>query len=491
MYQVVVATERAQWTSSYEQEGNMALLSFLGAIQQVTGSCYLIETHDGARVLLECGMHQGRREEESDNRAAFAFDPKSLDAVVLSHAHIDHSGLLPRLVALGYRGPVHCTEATAELLELMLLDSAQIQEKDAEWENKWRARIGKPMVQPLYTRVDAERTLGQRAPHPYGETFEVARGVAVTFHNAGHILGSSIVQMDVHDHGRTRRLVFSGDLGNVCSPLMPAPTVLKEADVVLMESTYGDRDHRSHEDTIEELAGILQQAHRDGGNVLMPSFAVGRTQDLIYYLGRFYREGRLPQQAVFLDSPMAIGANAIYAHYKDQLDLNGVDPALSGASGKLYAERWLPILKSTPTPEESMAINRFKSGVIIIAGSGMCTGGRILHHFKHNLWREECHLVIPGFQARGTLGRAIVDGAGSVKLLHQRIAVNAKVHTLGGFSAHAGQSQLIDWVSNFENRPELYLVHGETEKMQVLQQAIRDRLGWEARIPELGDRIAL
>ncbi|PZR43756.1 MAG: MBL fold metallo-hydrolase, partial [Stutzerimonas stutzeri] len=344
------------------------------AIQQVTGSCYLIETHDGARVLLECGMHQGRREEESDNRAAFAFDPKSLDAVVLSHAHIDHSGLLPRLVALGYRGPVHCTEATAELLELMLLDSAQIQEKDAEWENKWRARIGKPMVQPLYTRVDAERTLGQRAPHPYGETFEVARGVAVTFHNAGHILGSSIVQMDVHDHGRTRRLVFSGDLGNVCSPLMPAPTVLKEADVVLMESTYGDRDHRSHEDTIEELAGILQQAHRDGGNVLMPSFAVGRTQDLIYYLGRFYREGRLPQQAVFLDSPMAIGANAIYAHYKDQLDLNGIDPALSGASGKLYAERWLPILKSTPTPEESMAINRFKSGVIIIAGSGMCTG---------------------------------------------------------------------------------------------------------------------
>ncbi|MCQ4296500.1 MBL fold metallo-hydrolase [Pseudomonas stutzeri] len=469
----------------------MALLSFLGAIQQVTGSCYLIETHDGARVLLECGMHQGRREEDGGNRGTFAFDPKTLDAVVLSHAHIDHSGLLPRLVAQGYRGPVHCTDATAELLELMLLDSAQIQEKDAEWENKWRARIGKPLIQPLYTRVDAERMLSQREPHPYQETFEVAQGVAVTFHNAGHILGSSIVQLDVNDHGRTRRVVFSGDLGNDYSPLMHPPAVLKEADVVLMESTYGDRDHRSHEDTIEELAAILQQAHRDGGNVLMPSFAVGRTQDLIYYLGRFYREGRLPQQAVFLDSPMAIGANAIYSHYKDQLDLDGIDPALSATSGKLYAERWLPILKSTPTPEESMSINRFKSGVIIIAGSGMCTGGRILHHFKHNLWREECHLVIPGFQARGTLGRAIVDGAGSVKLLHQRIAVNAKVHTLGGFSAHAGQSQLIDWVSNFENRPELYLVHGELEKMQVLQQAIRDRLGWEARIPEPGDRIAI
>ena len=469
----------------------MALLSFLGAIQQVTGSCYLIETHDGARVLLECGMHQGRREEDSASRGTFAFDPKTLDAVVLSHAHIDHSGLLPRLVALGYRGPVHCTDATAELLELMLLDSAQIQEKDAEWENKWRARLGKPAVQPLYTRLDAERMLGQRKAHAYQETFDVAQGVAVTFHNAGHILGSSIIQLDVTDHGRTRRVVFSGDLGNDCSPLMRPPAVIKEADVVLMESTYGDRDHRSHEDTIEELASILQQAHRDGGNVLMPSFAVGRTQDLIYYLGRFYREGRLSQQAVFLDSPMAIRANDIYSHYKDEMDLEGIDPALGGAGGKLYAERWLPVLKSTPTPEESMAINRFKRGAIIIAGSGMCTGGRILHHFKHNLWREECHLVIPGFQARGTLGRAIVDGAESVKLLHQRIAVNAKVHTLGGFSAHAGQSQLIDWVSNFENGPELYLIHGELEKMRVLQQAIRDRLGWEARIPAPGDRIAI
>jgi len=467
----------------------MALLSFLGAIQQVTGSCYLIETHDGARVLLECGMHQGRREEESDNRAAFAFDPKSLDAVVLSHAHIDHSGLLPRLVALGYRGPVHCTEATAELLELMLLDSAQIQEKDAEWENKWRARIGKPMVQPLYTRVDAERTLGQRAPHPYGETFEVARGVAVTFHNAGHILGSSIVQMDVHDHGRTRRLVFSGDLGNVCSPLMPAPTVLKEADVVLMESTYGDRDHRCDEDTLDELAEILQQAHRDGGNVLIPAFAVGRTQDLIFHLGRFYQEGRLPQQAVFLDSPMAIQANAIYHRFHEQFDAK--DRALLRSNGVTKVEDWLPILRCTPKAEDSMAINRIQSGAIIIAGSGMCNGGRIVHHLKHNLWRKECHLVFPGFQAQGTLGRAIVDGAPTVRVLRQRIAVKAQVHTLGGFSAHAGQSQLLDWVKHFDHKPELYLVHGELEKMKVLQQALHDRLQWTANIPEPGEQIAL
>ncbi|MFG3450768.1 MBL fold metallo-hydrolase RNA specificity domain-containing protein [Stutzerimonas stutzeri] len=469
----------------------MALLSFLGAIQQVTGSCYLIETHEGSRVLLDCGMHQGRRQEEDGNRAGFAFDPQSLDAVVLSHAHIDHSGLLPKLVASGFKGPIHATDSTCKLVELMLLDSASIQEKDAEWENKWRARLGKPAIKPLYTRIDAERMLKLRQPHAYGEAFEAAPGVNVTLFDAGHILGSAIVQADVDDFGATRRLVFSGDLGNASSPLMHAPTPLREADVLLMESTYGDRDHRDHEATIEELADILQQAHRDGGNVLMPSFAVGRTQDLIYYLGLLYQQGRVPQQMVFLDSPMAIGANAIYSLFQQQLEIDAVPQGAPTANGTRHIETWLPILRTTPTPEESMAINRFKSGVIIIAGSGMCTGGRILHHFKHNLWREECHLVIPGFQARGTLGRVIVDGAKTVKLLHQRIAMNATVHTLGGFSAHAGQSQLIEWASHFQTRPELYLVHGELEKMQALQKAIHDRLGWHANIPEPGDRIAL
>ncbi len=466
----------------------MALLSFLGAIQQVTGSCYLIETHGGARVLLDCGMHQGRREEEAGNRAAFAFDPTAIDAVVISHAHIDHSGLLPRLVAAGYRGPIHATAATCQLLELMLLDSASIQEKDAEWENKWRARLGKPAVKPLYTRVDTERMLKQRTPHAYAEAFEAAPGITVTLFDAGHILGSAIVQMDIVDFDRQSRLVFSGDLGNDTSPLMHAPTALREADVVLMESTYGDRDHRDHEATIEELAGILQQAHEDGGNVLMPSFAVGRTQDLIYYLGQLYQKGRLPQQAVFLDSPMAIGANSIYSSFSEQLDISLTSPEQDGCR---RLEKWLPILKTTPTPEESMTINRFKSGAIIIAGSGMCSGGRILHHFKHNLWRAECHVVIPGFQARGTLGRALVDGAKTVKLLHQRIAVGARIHTLGGFSAHAGQSQLIEWIANFQPQPELYLVHGELEKMLVLQQALKERQGLNAQIPEPGDRIAL
>jgi metallo-beta-lactamase family protein len=293
----------------------------------------------------------------------------------------------------------------------------------------------------------------------------------------------------VQEHQLTRRLVFSGDLGNTCSPLMCDPATLERADVVLLESTYGDRDHRNSRETLDELAEILQQAHRDGGNVLIPSFAVGRTQDLIYYLGRFYQEGRLPQQAVFLDSPMAIRANAIYARYHEQFDLT--NQAEIQAKGVKRVEDWLPILRCTPSPEESMAINRIKSGAIIIAGSGMCNGGRIVHHFKHNLWRSDCHLVFPGFQARGTTGRAIVDGAETVKVLHQRIAVKAKIHTLGGFSAHAGQSQLLDWVSHFEHHPELYLVHGELEKMKVLQQVLRERLQWIANIPEPGEQIAL
>ncbi len=467
----------------------MALLTFIGAIQQVTGSCYLIETREGARVLLECGMRQGRRDEEAGNRSPFAFDPHGIDAVVLSHAHIDHSGLLPRLAAEGYRGPVFATAATCELLDLMLRDAAHIQEKDAEWESHWRARLGKPAVTPLYTTQDAEQALKLCVPLPYSHPVQVARGIRVTFHDAGHILGSAIVELEIHDHGITRHLVFSGDLGNTCSPLMGDPTPLERADVVLMESTYGDRDHRCDSETLEELVQILQQAHRDGGNVLIPAFSVGRTQDLLFHLGRFWQQGRLPQQVVFLDSPMAIKANRIYSRYREQFDPK--DRALLQAHGVQDVNDWLPILRCTPEPEDSMAINRIQSGAIIIAGSGMCNGGRIVHHFKHNLWRRECHVVFPGFQARGTLGRAIVDGADTVRVLRQRIAVKAQIHTLGGFSAHAGQSQLVDWVSHFDHHPELYLVHGEPDKMHALQRVLHERLHWDAIIPEPGEQIVL
>lgn len=475
----------------------MALLNFLGAIQQVTGSCYLIETYDKKNILLECGMQQGtdndNNHDDNDNDSkgsAFTFNPEHIDAVVISHAHIDHSGMLPRLVAEGFRGPIFATDATCELMELMLLDAAHIQEKDTEWENRWRARRGKKAIKPLYVSKDAERVLKQRKFVDYETLTQVVPGVKVSFHDAGHIIGSAVVKLEFTEpNNSVRTLVFSGDLGSTCSPLMKDPKILKHADVLLLESTYGDRDHRCSDDTLDELVAILEQADRDGGNVMIPAFSVGRTQDILFHLGRFYQEGRLPQHTVYLDSPMAIRANDIYYRHRDDFDEHHREMLIKHNIHTVHD--WLPILKLTPTPQESMAINEVKSGAIIVAGSGMCNGGRIIHHFKHNLWRTDCHIIFTGFQARGTNGRAIVDGAKTVRVFREDIMVGAQVHTLGGFSAHAGQSQLIEWASHFESRPELHLIHGELDKMLILQSEFKKRLNWDANIPELGDRIAL
>lgn len=472
----------------------MALLNFLGAIQQVTGSCYLIETYDKKNILLECGMQQGGDNEDKDddhgNRSPFAFNPEHIDAVVISHAHIDHSGMLPRLVAEGFRGPIYATAATCQLMDLMLLDSAHIQEKDAEWENRWRARKGRKPIKPMYVSKDAERVMKQLVAVDYETLTKVVPDVKVSFHDAGHIIGSAIVKLEFHEpNDSVRTLVFSGDLGSTCSPLMKDPAILKHADVLMLESTYGDRDHRCNEDTLDELAEILQQAHKDGGNVLIPAFSVGRTQDILFHLGRFYQEGRLPQHTVYLDSPMAIRANDIYFRHRDDFDEE--NRTMLKKHNIHNVDDWLPILKLTPTPQESMAINNVKSGAIIVAGSGMCNGGRIIHHFKHNLWRENCHMIFTGFQAQGTTGRKIVDGAKTVRVFREDIMVGLQVHTLGGFSAHAGQSQLIQWASHFESRPELHLIHGEIDKMHILQSEFKKQLDWDVNIPELGDRIAL
>lgn len=469
----------------------MALLTFLGATEQVTGSCYLIETYDRKKILLECGMQQGKREHELSNRGKWPFNPEKIDAVVISHAHIDHTGLLPRLVAEGFKGKIFATDATSELLELMLIDAAHLQEKDTEWENRWRARKGRPPVKPIYSVADAERALRKRRSCEYLSWNEVLPGVNVRFHDAGHIIGSAIVEMtfDEPNNNRPRRLVFSGDLGSTNSPLMREPSELSQADVILMESTYGDRDHKNNEDTVEELRQILQQAHADGGNVMIPAFSVGRTQDLLFHLGNFYHHGGLPQGKVFLDSPMAIKANEIYMRHKEDF---AEDDRLTLRNHNVQSvSDWLPILELTPTPDESMAINKYKDGAIILAGSGMCNGGRIIHHFKHNLWRPECHLIFTGYQAQGTTGRKIVDGLPSIKIFQERIKVAAKVHTLGGFSAHAGQSQLIEWASHFGHRPDLYLVHGEPDKMRILQEKIRDDLHWDAAIAQYGDTVAI
>ncbi|WP_111413917.1 MBL fold metallo-hydrolase RNA specificity domain-containing protein [Billgrantia lactosivorans] len=469
----------------------MSTLTFQGAVGEVTGSRYLIEV-EGAdrsyRILLECGLHQGGREADSANAAPFGALAKQLDAVVISHGHLDHAGLLPKLVREGYAGPIHCTRGTRDLLDIMLEDAAFIMAKDVEWENKWRKRNDKPLAEPLYGLEDVERTLALCKSHGYGQPVALPGGATVVFHDAGHILGSGIVELAIPSGGLTKRLVFSGDLGNPGSVLMKAPVKLHEADLVLMESTYGDRDHRPLEETLEEFARVLEEAHADGGNVLIPAFAVGRTQEILYHLSVLYHEGRLRQQMVFLDSPMAIKVTELYHRARKSLDADDLKVLNVAASGD--TSRYLPILRMTRSVEESMAINRIHGGAIIIAGAGMCTGGRIVHHFRYNLEKTSTRLVIVGFQAAGTLGRQLVDGAERVRVLGQELAVRARVHTIGGFSAHAGQSELIGWAGAFRERPRFYLVHGEPDTQKILKSALAAS-GIEAEIPAYGDRVEL
>ncbi|MDD2661871.1 MAG: MBL fold metallo-hydrolase [Methylococcales bacterium] len=466
----------------------MANLTFLGATGQVTGSCYLLET-DSSRILLDCGLFQGSKETEKQNEADFPFNPASIDAVVLSHAHLDHCGRLPMLVKGGFNGPVFLTEASFPLLELMLMDAAHLQLRDTEWENKRRERAGKPLLEPLYTEADVNALLELRQPIAYGTESKILPGLSASFHEAGHILGSSIVRLRINEKDKTKTLVFSGDLGNLNSPLMRDPTVFTEADVLLLESTYGDRDHKPLENTLEELRAALAEASESGGNVIIPAFAVGRTQDLIYWLGKIQRQGGLPQKQVYLDSPMAIRASNIYADNAHLFNID--DPEFTKIAPDGW-QAWLPELIYSETAEESMAVNRIAGGVIIIAGSGMCTGGRIRHHLKYNLWRHNAHIIIAGFQAEGTLGRVIVDGKKShLKILGADVNVAAKVHTLGALSAHADQSQLLQWAGHFdEPKPRLYLIHGEKAAMLSLQTCFK-RTGWSANIPRVGEKITI
>ena len=464
----------------------MATLIFNGATEQVTGSCFLLHT-DSGRVLFDCGMFQGDGEEsEERNEQPFPFDAKSIDAVVLTHAHLDHSGRLPLLARRGFNGPVYATGATHDLLEVMLKDAAFLEQKDAEWENRHRERAGKPPIEPTYTLEDVEAILGMRRALDYHQEQTVLPDLKVHLLNAGHILGAASVVADVGQPGNTRRLVISGDLGNRWSPLMKDPEPIHEADTVLMESTYGDRDHKPLDQTLEEFEQILGAAADNGGNVIIPSFAVERAQDLIYWLGRFWRDGKLNRHQVFLDSPMAIQASEIYQqHYKL---FNHDDPEFLKVMSKGW-NAWLPTLRYTRNTEQSMMLNNIEAGAIIIAGSGMCTGGRVRHHLKHNLWRHKAHVVIVGYQARGTLGRLLVDGAKMVRLYGQEVVVRAEVHTLGGFSAHAGQQQLCDWAGNFRQAgPQFHLVHGEPEALWALSGRLEQE-GLQVSIATEGQRI--
>ncbi|NOT85708.1 MAG: MBL fold metallo-hydrolase [Methylococcaceae bacterium] len=464
----------------------MINLTFLGATGQVTGSCYLLETGKH-RILLDCGMFQGSKETERQNIVEFPFNPAQIDAVVLSHAHLDHCGRLPKLVKEGFNGKVFLTEASFPLLDLMLKDAAHLQLKDTEWENKRRERAGKALLEPLYDLEDVEALLKLRVAVAYKMPTAILSDISVTFHEAGHILGSSIVRLVIQDGAESKTLVFSGDLGNPNSPLLRDPEIITDADVLLLESTYGDRDHKPLENTLLELKEALAEAAQSGGNVIIPAFAVGRTQDLIYWLGKLQRQGDVPQRQIYLDSPMAISASKIYAQHTHLFNID--DPELTKKAPHGW-QAWLQGLLFSETAEESMAVNRINGGVIIIAGSGMCNGGRIRHHLKYNLWRREAHIIIAGFQAQGTLGRMLVDGNKKVlKILGAEVNVAAHIHTLGALSAHADQSQLLQWAGHFkEPKPSLYLIHGEKNAALSLQTCF-NRQGWQANIPKAGERI--
>ncbi len=459
-------------------------LSFHGADRDVTGSCHLVEC-GGRRILVDCGLYQGGRELDEENAEPFGFDAARIDCVLLTHAHLDHCGRLPLLVKRGFRGEIVTTAATRELARVVMLDAAHLQEEEAARKARHAARRGQgAAARPLYTALDALNTLeyfGRTAV--YGEAFEIAAGVRATFYDAGHILGSASVRLELEEGGQRRSVTFSGDLGNAGRPLLRAPVVPPRADVLVMETTYGDRLHKPLAPSVEELYTAVDDTVRRGGNVVVPTFALERAQELLYFLREGVDEGRLPRSMqVFLDSPMAISATEIFERHPECYDArtaawfrDGRDP---------FA---VPGLHFTRESAASMALNRIAGGAVILAGSGMCTGGRVRHHLKHNLWRKDCAVVFVGYAARGTLARRIVDGAESVHLFGEEIPVRARIHTINGFSAHADRDELLDWHRRADP-DRTFLVHGDEDVMR----AFAARLG-DARIemPRLGESFDL
>jgi len=456
-------------------------LEFFGAAAEVTGSCHILHVA-GRRVLLDCGLIQGSRQDEARNADPFPFDAANIDAVVLSHAHLDHCGRLPLLVKRGFRGPIFAQEATCELTAILLADAAHLQERDAEYRSR---KTGKH-VKPLYTLAEGERVMRQMKPVKYRQRFEVTPGIEARFADAGHILGSCAVEVWLADGPVGRKIVFSGDLGQYDTPILRDPDPIAEADAVLMESTYGGRRHRDRRNTIEELGEIFTAERSRRGNILIPAFSIGRSQEILYQLGKHYDEWGLERYRIFLDSPMAIEASRVYWQNTHLYDEEATRLRLENGGMPL-----LPNLKLTRGTEESMAINRIHSGAIVIAGSGMCNGGRIVHHLRHNLDRPETQVLITGYQARGSLGRRLVDGDESVRIHGRTIPVRAAVHTVGGLSAHGDQDDLARWYEHFESRPPVFLVHGETEAQEAFRAYLSQRCGARVQLPRPGDVIDL
>jgi metallo-beta-lactamase family protein len=461
-------------------------LSFHGADRGVTGSCHLLECA-GRRILIDCGMYQGGREINEENADAFGFDAAAIDYVLLTHAHLDHCGRLPLLVKRGFRGEIITTAASRELARLVLLDSAHLQEEEARYQARKAARHNANHEPPpaLYTVLDAMNSLeyfGRTAA--YGKTLELASGINATFHDAGHILGSACIYLELNEGEERRSILFSGDLGNAGRPLLRDPATPPGADVVVMETTYGDRLHKPMQPSIEEMYAAIMDTFQHGGNVIIPTFALERAQDVLFYLREGMESGRLPRSIqVFLDSPMAISATEIFNRHPECYE-----PQIAALFHEGHDPFQLPGLHFTRETADSMAINRISGGAIIMAGSGMCTGGRVRHHLKQHLWRKDSSVVFVGYAAEGTLARTIIDGAQQVRIFGDEIRVRARIHTINGFSAHADQAELLAWHRRIGTPGRTFLVHGDEDAMRHFATLLK---GTRVEMPALDQQFEL
>jgi metallo-beta-lactamase family protein len=458
-------------------------LSFMGAARNVTGSRYLLET-DSARILVDCGLYQ-EREFRYRNWEPFLVPPRTLDAVLLTHAHLDHCGLLPKLAREGFGGKIYGTAATAEITRIMLLDSARLQQEDAEFKRKRHKREGRkgryPEI-PLYTVDDATATNSLFSPVKYGEAVRIAGGLEATFYDAGHVFGSAMIKVTVNQNGEKRTILFSGDVGRQDKPIIKNPTLFSEADYVLIESTYGDRLHESSEDISKRLAEIINSTQSAGGNIVIPSFALERAQEVMWYLNKLLLADRIPHLMVFVDSPMAMNITEIFKHHPELFDRD-----MSILVRQHNSPFNFPSLTMSHTTDESKAINHIAGTAIIIAGSGMCTGGRIKHHLVTNISRKESTILFVGYQAAGTLGRHIVEGNKTVRILGQNYPVRARIAQIHGFSAHADRNELFSWISGLKRAPRhVFITHGEARAARSFGEFLHEKTGWEISIPEYG-----
>ncbi len=471
-------------------------VTFLGATRTVTGSNFLVEGA-GKKFLVDCGMYQGKATDELKNEEDFAFDVKSIDFMLLTHAHIDHSGRIPKLYNEGYRNPIYAHKATCDLCGIMLPDSGHIQEMEVEWKNRKRARKGEPELPPLYTAEDATKCLEVFEPVKYDEIIEIDENIHVRYNDAGHMLGSSIIEVWIKEDGKEEKIVFSGDIGNNDIPLLSEPTMIEDADYLVMESTYGNRLHMKNESKAETFLRIVSETIENGGTVVIPSFAVGRTQEILYELNKIKEEPHneqflkefeeLMKTPVYVDSPLAISATEIFKENMDLFDEETQEVIKSGDNPLEF-----PGLKFTKTVDESKALNESDEPSIIISASGMCEVGRIKHHLKHNLWNPKSTILFVGYQAKGTLGDQIVNGAKKVKIFGEEIAVNARIEYIEGYSGHADQEWLLNFVYSFINKPKhIFLVHGEPESQDILKQKIQETTGIAVTTPEFGETYEL